>query len=177
MTTDKNAEKALINAEAETKLKALKGSKINELTHLMELMEKFGVTDLEICEGEHSVSLSRGQAVVHAAPTIQYAPSAAQAPALAAVAPTPQNNEQTSSQITGHALRSPMVGTVYLSPSPEADDFVKVGQTVAVGDVMCLVEAMKMFNQIESDKAGVVKACLVKSGEPVEFDHPLFIIE
>ena len=145
---------------------------ITELTTLMELMKSFDVTHLEIDDGEKAIKLSRGHAVASAPASFQMlaAPAHTAAP-VAAVA------ENTETALTGHALRSPMVGTVYLSPSPEADNFVKVGQSVSVGDVLCLVEAMKMFNQIEADKAGVVKACLVKSGDPVEFDHPLFIIE
>jgi acetyl-CoA carboxylase biotin carboxyl carrier protein len=172
MTTDKSNEKTILKPVIETALQAPSSTKIAELTTLMELMKNFDVTQLEICEGENSIHLSRGVATVapvmmQPAPVIHQAPTTTAAP----------HHEQPSNQITGHALRSPMVGTVYLSPSPEADNFVKVGQTVNVGDVMCLIEAMKMFNQIEADKAGIVKACLVKSGDPVEFDHPLFIIE
>jgi acetyl-CoA carboxylase biotin carboxyl carrier protein len=175
MTIDKSNEKVVVKPSAETHLQAPSSAKITELTHLMELMKNFDVTDLQICEGENSISLSRGGHA--AAPAAQAFVPAPQQPTTAPTAAASAPQEPASNQITGHPLRSPMVGTVYLSPSPEADNFVKVGQTVNVGDVMCLIEAMTMFNQIEADKAGVVKACLVKSGDPVEFDHPLFIIE
>jgi len=100
-----------------------------------------------------------------------------QQPALStAVAPAPVE-APTTSEISGHIVRSPMVGTFYRTPSPEAKAFVEVGQQVKVGDTLCIVEAMKMMNQIEADKAGVVKAVLVESGQPVEFDEPLVVIE
>jgi acetyl-CoA carboxylase biotin carboxyl carrier protein len=150
-----------------------KNSKIAELTTLMELMKSFDVTDLEIADTDTSIRLSRAQPMMAAPVQMMTSPVAAATPLASSPSPTPP----AETAITGHAVKSPMVGTVYLSASPEADNFVKVGQNVSVGDVLCLVEAMKMFNQIEADKSGVLKACLVKSGEPVEFDHPLFIIE
>ncbi len=145
---------------------------IEKIKQLIELIENSNLAELEIHEGEESVRISRASSVV--APPVQqvvHVPATSATSAVTAV-PAPETN-----QLTGHVVRSPMVGTLYLSSSPEADDFVKVGQTVAEGDVLCLVEAMKMFNQIAADKAGVIKARLVDSGTAVEFDQPLFIIE
>ena len=114
-----------------------------------------------------------------AAPAVQYvaqAPAAAVAAAPAAAA-APADVKPANEAMTGHIVRSPMVGTFYRTPSPDAKAFVEVGQTVSVGDPLCIVEAMKMMNQIEADKAGVVKAILLENGQPVEFDEPLVIIE
>ena len=128
-------------------------------------------------EEEGTVRISRAAPAVAPA-AIQYAaapvaPVAAPAVAPAAVAPA----EAPAAEVSGHQVRSPMVGTFYRSPSPEAKAFVEVGQTVKVGDALCIVEAMKMMNRIEADKAGVVKAILVNDGEAVEFDQPLIVIE
>src|SRR5699024_8962444 len=130
--------------------------------------------------GEESVRISRGSAVAAAAPVAPQpiivppaAPAAVSAPTAAPVtAPAAEANA-----ISGHTVRSPMVGTFYRSPSPEAAPFVEVGKSVKVGDTLCIVEAMKMMNRIESDKAGVVKAILVNDGDAVEFDEPLIVIE
>ena len=105
------------------------------------------------------------------------APVAAPTPSAPAASPAPAAAPAASEEVAGHKIRSPMVGTFYRSPSPEAKAFVDVGQTVKVGDALCIVEAMKMMNRIEADKAGVVKAILVNDGDPVEFDEPLIIIE
>ena len=128
-------------------------------------------------EEEGTVRISRAAPAVAPA-AIQYAaapvaPVAAPAAAPAAAAPA----EAPVAEVSGHQVRSPMVGTFYRSPSPEAKAFVEVGQTVKVGDALCIVEAMKMMNRIEADKAGVVKAILVNDGEAVEFDQPLIVIE
>ena len=150
---------------------------IRKIKKLIELVEESGITELEVQEEEGTVRISRAApAVVPAA--IQYAaapvaPVAAPAAAPAAAAPA----EAPAAEISGHQVRSPMVGTFYRSPSPEAKAFVEVGQTVKVGDALCIVEAMKMMNRIEADKAGVVKAILVNDGEAVEFDQPLIVIE
>ena len=147
---------------------------IRKIKKLIELVEESGISELEISEGEESVRISR---VMTAAPAVQYvaqAPAAAPAPAAAA---TPAEVKPASEAMTGHIVRSPMVGTFYRTPSPDAKAFVEVGQTVSVGDPLCIVEAMKMMNQIEADKAGVVKAILLENGQPVEFDEPLVIIE
>ena len=150
---------------------------IRKIKKLIELVEESGITELEVSEEEGSVRISR--ATVAAPANVQYsipaaAPTPVAAPAAPAVAPAPAAAPE---EIAGHKIRSPMVGTFYRSPSPEAKAFVEVGQTVKVGDALCIVEAMKMMNRIEADKAGVVKATLVNDGEPVEFDEPLIIIE
>ena len=151
---------------------------IRKIKKLIELVEESGITELEVSEEEGSVRISR--ATVAAPANVQYSiPAAAPTPVAAPAAPaaTPAAPAAAPEEIAGHKIRSPMVGTFYRSPSPEAKAFVEVGQTVKVGDALCIVEAMKMMNRIEADKAGVVKAILVNDGEPVEFDEPLIIIE
>ncbi|SJN58486.1 acetyl-CoA carboxylase biotin carboxyl carrier protein [Vibrio ruber] len=151
---------------------------IRKIKKLIELVEESGIAELEISEGEESVRISRHSAPPAPVQYAQYAPApvAAPAPAAAPVAEAASAPAE-APQPTGHQVLSPMVGTFYSSPSPESAPFVKVGQKVAVGEPLCIVEAMKMMNQIESDKAGVVKAILVENGQPVEFDQPLVIIE
>nr|WP_311461259.1 acetyl-CoA carboxylase biotin carboxyl carrier protein [uncultured Aggregatibacter sp.] len=151
---------------------------IRKIKKLIELVEESGITELEVSEEEGSVRISR--ATVAAPANVQYSiPAAAPTPVAAPAAPAaaPAAPATAPEEIAGHKIRSPMVGTFYRSPSPEAKAFVEVGQTVKVGDALCIVEAMKMMNRIEADKAGVVKAILVNDGEPVEFDEPLIIIE
>ena len=146
---------------------------IRKIKKLIELVEESGITELEVQEEEGTVRISRvAPAVAPAA--IQYA-AAPVAPVVAPAAAAPA--EAPAAEVSGHQVRSPMVGTFYRSPSPEAKAFVEVGQTVKVGDALCIVEAMKMMNRIEADKAGVVKAILVNDGEAVEFDQPLIVIE
>ncbi len=149
---------------------------------LIELVEESGIAELEISEGEESVRISR--APVNQAPMMQQAyaaPMYQPQPLAAAVAPTDkpvmEAPASATNEISGHIVRSPMVGTFYRTPSPDAKAFCEVGQKVNVGDTLCIVEAMKMMNQIEADKSGVVKAILVESGQPVEFDEPLVVIE
>ena len=141
---------------------------IRKIKKLIELVEESGITELEVQEEEGTVRISRAAPAVAPA-AIQYA--------AAPVAPAAAPAEAPAAEISGHQVRSPMVGTFYRSPSPEAKAFVEVGQTVKVGDALCIVEAMKMMNRIEADKAGVVKAILVNDGEAVEFDQPLIVIE
>ena len=151
---------------------------IRKIKKLIELVEESGITELEVSEEEGSVRISR--ATVAAPANVQYSiPAAAPAPVAAPAAPVaaPAAPAAAPEEVAGHKIRSPMVGTFYRSPSPEAKAFVEVGQTVKVGDALCIVEAMKMMNRIEADKAGVVKAILVNDGETVEFDEPLIIIE
>ncbi len=150
---------------------------IRKVKKLIELLEESNINEIEIKEGEESVRISRGGSVSVApaysqAPAYQPAPQAAPAPA------TPAKEAETKSEpaMKGHVVRSPMVGTFYSAPSPSSPAFAEVGKTVKVGDVICIVEAMKMMNQIEADKAGVVEAILVEDGQPVEFDQPLFTI-
>ena len=151
---------------------------IRKIKKLIELVEESGITELEVSEEEGTVRISR---VAPAAAPVQYsvpaaAPVAAAPAASAPVAAAPAASAA-AAEVSGHQVRSPMVGTFYRSPSPEAKAFVEVGQTVKVGDALCIVEAMKMMNRIEADKAGVVKAILVNDGEAVEFDQPLIVIE
>ncbi|WP_406642243.1 acetyl-CoA carboxylase biotin carboxyl carrier protein [Pectobacterium brasiliense] len=153
---------------------------IRKIKKLIELVEESGIAELEISEGEESVRISRAPAAVNY-PMMQQAyatPMMQPQPALAAaVAPAPVEAAAAPAAISGHIVRSPMVGTFYRTPSPDAKAFVEVGQHVNVGDTLCIVEAMKMMNRIEADKSGVVKAILVESGQPVEFDEPLVVIE
>ena len=153
---------------------------IRKVKKLIELLEESGIAELEIREGEESVRISRqsqvGTAVVAAAPPqVAAAPSAPAAPAAATATTEAATAEEP--EISGHIIKSPMVGTFYRSPAPGAKPFVEVGQTVGVGDTLCIVEAMKLLNQIESDKAGTVKAILVENEQPVEYGQPLFVIE
>lgn len=154
---------------------------IRKIKKLIELVEESGISELEISEGEESVRISRGVVANNYAPQYMMPAQAMQvsapAPAAPAAVSTPTAEESAPKAISGHAVLSPMVGTFYRTPSPDAKPFVEVGQTVSVGDTLCIVEAMKMMNQIEADKAGVVKAILVENGQPVEFDEPLIIIE
>jgi acetyl-CoA carboxylase biotin carboxyl carrier protein len=154
---------------------------IRKVKKLIELLEESNINELEITEGEESVRISRGMpAVTYAAPApAASAPIAAAPVAAAAAPPTPAAaNAATAAPdaLEGHVVRSPMVGSFYGSPAPGSPTFVTVGQTVAQGDVLCIIEAMKMMNQIEADKAGTIGAILVEDGEPVEFDQPMFTI-
>jgi acetyl-CoA carboxylase biotin carboxyl carrier protein len=149
---------------------------IRKIKKLIELVEESGIAELEISEGEESVRISRN-VPASALPTQQYMP----APQFAAPAPVeaaaPVAAPVVAAEPTGHQVLSPMVGSFYRAPSPEAKSFVEVGQSVNVGDTLCIVEAMKMMNQIQSDKAGVVIAILAEDGDAIEFDQPLVIIE
>lgn len=148
---------------------------IRKVKKLIELLEESGVAEIEIHEGEESVRISRNSAPVAAAP-VMAAPAPIAAPVAAAPAPAAAE-AAAEEKIEGHAVKSPMVGTLYRAPSPGAKAFVEVGHSVNVGDTLCIIEAMKMLNQIEADKAGVIKAALVENGQPVEYDQPIFIIE
>ena len=145
---------------------------IRKVKKLIELLEDSGIAELEIKEGEESVRISRQLAP--AAPVYAPAPVAAPAAAPLAIPAAPVEQAETHS---GHQVKSPMVGTFYESASPTSGPFVAQGQQVNVGDTLCIIEAMKMMNQIEADKAGIVRSILVESGSPVEFDQVLFIIE
>lgn len=146
---------------------------IRKVKKLIELLEESNIDELEIHEGEESVRISRHgkQAAVFAPPPAAVAPVAAPAPA----APAPAAADAAASA-PANALCSPMVGTFYRAPSPGAKAFVEVGQSVKAGEVVCIVEAMKMMNQIEADRSGVVASILVEDGEPIEFDQPLIVI-
>ncbi|MBV1786933.1 acetyl-CoA carboxylase biotin carboxyl carrier protein [Marinobacterium sp. D7] len=150
---------------------------IRKVKKLIELLEESNINEIEIKEGEESVRISRTSSLV---PQQAYAPMpVAAAPAQfqpAAPAAAPAAAEAAPAAPAGHSVRSPMVGTFYRSPSPTAGPFVEVGQSVKAGDVICIVEAMKMMNQIEADKSGVIEAILVEDGQPVEYDQPLVVI-
>jgi len=152
---------------------------IRKVKKLIELLEESGIAEIEIKEGEESVRISRSNNNV-AAPAMMpmAAPVAAPVAAAPAVAPAAAEASDDASAIpSGHQVKSPMVGSFYRSPSPGAPEFVQVGQTVSVGETICIIEAMKILNQIEADKSGVIKAILVENGEPVEYDQPMFVIE
>lgn len=146
---------------------------LRKLKTLIDLVQQSGIAELEICEGEEKVRISRGPVGAPAAAPMQvYAvPPAAPsgAPAAALVPAEPEAPE-------GHVIRSPMVGTFYRSSAPGAKVFVEVGQAVKAGDTICIIEAMKLLNEIEADQDGVVKAVLVENGQPVEYGEPLFIL-
>ena len=151
---------------------------IRKVKKLIELLEASSVDEIEIKEGEESVRISRNKAasIAMAAPAVAPAMPAPLAPAPAAPVPVPATPEAAAPS-TANAVTSPMVGTFYRSPSPDAPAFVEVGQSVRAGDVLCIVEAMKMMNQIEADRAGTVTAIHAENGEPVEFDQPLITVE
>lgn len=155
---------------------------IRKVKKLIELLEESNIDEIEIMEGEKSVRISRNSASSAAVPTYMPAPApvaapvpAAPAPAVAA-APAPTAPAAKPAPSAGHQVKSPMVGTFYRAPSPSSPAFAEVGQNVQAGDVICIVEAMKMMNQIEADKSGKIEAILVENGEPVEFDQPLVTI-
>jgi acetyl-CoA carboxylase biotin carboxyl carrier protein len=150
---------------------------LRKLKKLIDLVEESGIAELELTEGEEKVRISRQPAggpiqyapaympqMMHAAPAAPAAPAAA--PAAPAADPA----------MEGHVVKSPMVGTFYRSPSPDAKPFVDVGSSVTAGDTLCIIEAMKLLNEIEADKSGVIKAILVENGQPVEYGEPLFVI-
>lgn len=152
---------------------------INKIARLLKVVSESDIAEIEIKEGEEQIKITRATAAV--APVVQPVAVAPAAPAVvapvapasapAAAAPAPAAEE------TGHAMKSPMVGTFYRSANPEAPAFTEVGKTVKEGDTVCIIEAMKMMNQIAADKSGTIKKILVENGATVEFDQPLFIIE
>jgi acetyl-CoA carboxylase biotin carboxyl carrier protein len=145
---------------------------IRKIKKLIEMLEESNLGEIEIKEGEESIRISRGSF----APAPQYV-SHAPAPMIAAPAPAAAPAEAKPSIPAGHMVTSPMVGTFYRAPSPNASSFVEIGSQVKVGDTLCIIEAMKILNTIEADKAGTVKAILKENGQPVEFGEPLFVIE
>ncbi|MGH8540803.1 MAG: acetyl-CoA carboxylase biotin carboxyl carrier protein [Stenotrophobium sp.] len=151
---------------------------LRKIKTLIDLVQESGIAELEVKEGEESVRICR-----HSGPLTQYvtAPqfmgAAAAAPAAPASAPAPAPAAEKPKAETRHVVKSPMVGTFYRTPSPGAKPFVEVGQAVKAGQTLCIIEAMKMLNQIECDKSGVIAEILVENERPVEFDQPLFVIE
>ncbi len=150
---------------------------IRKIKKLIELVTESGIDELDISEGEESVRISRATPATNY-PMMQqaYAVSTQQQPTLSS-AIVSMSGATSPTALSGHIVRSPMVGTFYRTPSPNEKAFIEVGQRVNVGDTLCIVEAMKMMNQIEADKSGVIKAILVESSQPVEYDEPLVIIE
>jgi acetyl-CoA carboxylase biotin carboxyl carrier protein len=149
---------------------------LRKLKTLIDLVAESGVSELEVTEGEDKVRIVKNPAPI-AAPVQQvYAAAPAAAPAAAAPAASTAPAEAAPAEPSGHAVKSPMVGTFYRSPTPGADSFVKIGDTVKEGQTLCIIEAMKLLNEIESDKSGVVKEILCENGQGVEFGQALFII-
>lgn len=149
---------------------------IRKVKRLIELLEDSGVNEIEIHEGEESVRITRGAPVQPAPQSYTVpAPPPVQPSAEGPAAPTPPEAES-EAKVDGHEVRSPMVGTFYRAPSPGAKAFVEEGDKVKAGDTLCIIEAMKMLNQIEADRDGEVAKVLVENGQPVEFDQPLFVI-
>lgn len=146
---------------------------LRKLKKLIDLVEESGISELELTEGEEKVRISRATQSFAPQP-VQYAAAPAQAASAPAAAPV--SAEAAPEAIQGHAVESPMVGTFYRASSPEASSFVEVGDKVEVGDTLCIIEAMKLLNEIESDKAGIVKKILIENGQPVEYGEPLFVI-
>ncbi|MGC1854509.1 MAG: acetyl-CoA carboxylase biotin carboxyl carrier protein [Candidatus Aquirickettsiella sp.] len=138
-----------------------------KINQLIKLLNEHGLTEIEFSEGDESIRIKRESSPARTT-LLQPSPSSGI---------MPLQSVPGEAEVSGHKVRSPMVGTVYLAPNPDAAPFVNLGQTVQLGEVLCIVEAMKMMNQIEADKAGVIKARLVENGMPVEYNQPLFIIE
>ncbi len=148
---------------------------LRKLKKLIDLVQESGISELEVTEGEEKVRIAKHYGGAVAAPQQYYvAPPVAQMPGGPAVSSVNLDDEDDLPE--GHAVKSPMVGTFYRSPSPGADAFVQIGSVVKKGDTLCIIEAMKLLNEIESDADGVVKAILLENGEPVEFGEPLFVI-
>ena len=151
---------------------------LRKLKTLIDLVAESGVSELEVTEGEDKVRIVKNPAPI-AAPAQQFyahAPAAAPAPSPTSAAAAAPAAEAAPAEPTGHAVKSPMVGTFYRSPTPGADSFVKIGDTVKEGQTLCIIEAMKLLNEIESDKSGVVKEILCENGQGIEFGQALFII-
>lgn len=146
---------------------------LRKLKKLIDLVQESGISELEVTEGEEKVRIAKHYGAPVAAPQQYYAPPpmVAGAPAASSV-----NLDDEDELPEGHVVKSPMVGTFYRSPSPGADAFVQIGQSVKQGETLCIIEAMKLLNEIEADASGVVKAILLDNGEPVEFGEPLFVI-
>ena len=149
---------------------------LRKLKKLIDLVQESGIAELEITEGEEKVKIVKGGRAVPEMVGMLPAPAAAAAPATATT-PAPPPPAEVPPKVEGHVLKSPMVGTFYRAPSPGAKPFVEVGDTVKMGQTVCIIEAMKLLNEIEADKDGVVKAILAENGQPVEYGEPLLAIE
>ena len=152
---------------------------LRKLKKLIDLVQESGIGEIEITEGEERVRISRqvaGAPIMMAPPAMQHYAAPGQMPVSAPGAPVPAA-APAAEPPKGHSLKSPMVGTFYRAPSPGAPAFVEIGQSVSKGQTLCIIEAMKLLNEIESDVAGTIKAILVENGQPVEYGQPLFLIE
>ena len=147
---------------------------LRKLKKLIDLVQESGIAELEITEGEEKVKIVKGGTVIAAAAPVMAAPMMEARPAAAPAAPAAAAEPEAAPE--GHVVKAPMVGTFYRSPSPDAKAFVEVGQAVKEGDTICIIEAMKLMNEIEADASGTVKAILVENGQPVEYGQPLFIL-
>lgn len=157
---------------------------IRKIKKLIELLNETGIAEIEIKEGEESLRLSRHLPSDPSYYTSSHTTLREHAPTMPATSVITQVTESvkptepsTTTSTNHHQVRSPMVGTVYMASNPEAAPFVQVGQVVKVGDTLCIIEAMKMFNEVEADRAGTIQAILVKNGDPIEYGEPLFVIE
>jgi acetyl-CoA carboxylase biotin carboxyl carrier protein len=148
---------------------------LRKLKKLIDLVEESGITELEITEGEEKVRIAKQGSGVSHAPTYVHHAAPAQ-PAAPAPAAAPATEAAPPPALEGHAVKAPMVGTFYRSSSPGSQSFVELGQSVTVGETLCIIEAMKLMNEIEADASGTIKAILVENGQPVEYGQPLFII-
>jgi acetyl-CoA carboxylase biotin carboxyl carrier protein len=144
---------------------------LRKLKKLIDLVQESGISELEVTEGEEKVRIVKNYGTLAAAPMQQHYAVPASAPVVSSV-----NLDEEDDVVEGHVVKSPMVGTFYRSPSPGAESFVQIGQSVTKGDTICIIEAMKLLNEIEADASGVIKAILLDNGEPVEFGEPLFVI-
>ncbi|MCL2635517.1 MAG: acetyl-CoA carboxylase biotin carboxyl carrier protein [Betaproteobacteria bacterium] len=149
---------------------------LRKLKKLIDLVQESGISELEVTEGEEKVRIAKHYGAVAAPPMQPYMVAAPVMAPQAAAGASSVNVDEEDELPEGHVVKSPMVGTFYRSPSPGAEAFVEVGQTVKQGDTLCIIEAMKLLNEIEADASGVIKAILVDNGEPVEFGEPLFVI-
>lgn len=147
---------------------------IRKVKKLIEIIEESDINEIEIKEGEESVRIIRGGQIV--APSVLQAPSNVVSAPPTLVIPNSESESASTNQLSGHIIKSPMVGTFYRSPNPDSPPFIETGKHVNAGDVVCIVEAMKMMNQIEADKTGVIETILVEDGDPIEFDQPLITI-
>jgi acetyl-CoA carboxylase biotin carboxyl carrier protein len=150
---------------------------LRKLKKLIDLVQESGIAELEVTEGEEKVRIAKFAPVGTAPLPYPYAPFHAGSPAPALERPALVEEDDPEETLEGHVVRSPMVGTFYRSPSPGANAFVEVGQSVKPGDTLCIIEAMKLLNEIESEVAGVIKEIRVENGQPVEYGEPLFIID
>jgi acetyl-CoA carboxylase biotin carboxyl carrier protein len=147
---------------------------LRKLKKLIDLVQESGISELEVTEGEEKVRIAKHYGTVAAAPQQYYAAPPQMAPGAPAASTVNLDDEDELPE--GHIVKSPMVGTFYRSPSPGAEAFVQIGQSVKQGETLCIIEAMKLLNEIEADASGVIKAILVENGEPVEFGEPLYVI-